>query len=105
MKCRIANILLPLLLINTHEGLAAAVHFDSDKLVANENVTQHAIRKIEWRKHRSPSNKTVVVKILGFNDFHGHISTGTTFAGRPVGGAAVFASYLKAAQVGIENRT
>jgi 5'-nucleotidase len=45
------------------------------------------------------------VKILGFNDFHGHISAGTTVAGRPVGSAAVLASYLKTAEAGIENQT
>jgi 5'-nucleotidase len=45
------------------------------------------------------------VKILGFNDFHGHISTGSLVSGRPVGSAAVLSSYLKAAQAGIENQT
>ncbi len=51
------------------------------------------------------------VKILGFNDFHGQLSTGkTVFAGtpsvaHPVGSAAVLTSYLKAAQAGIENQT
>jgi 5'-nucleotidase len=45
------------------------------------------------------------VKILGFNDFHGHISAGTTVAGRPAGSAAVLASYLEKAQTGVENQT
>jgi 5'-nucleotidase len=39
----------------------------------------------------SPS---VRVKILGFNDFHGHLAT-TTHDGRPLGGAAVLAAYLR----------
>lgn len=45
------------------------------------------------------------VKVLGFNDFHGQLETGRVVAGRPVGGAAVLASYLKSAQAGIEDQT
>lgn len=37
---------------------------------------------------------TVRVKILGFNDFHGHLST-ELHDGRPLGGAAVLAAYLR----------
>ena len=54
-----------------------------------------------------PERKTQnrVVKLLGINDFHGQIEAGKTVSGRPVGGAAVLASYLKAAQAGIEDQT
>jgi len=45
------------------------------------------------------------VKLLGLNDFHGQLDTGRVVSGRPVGGAAVLASYLKAAQAGIEDQT
>ncbi len=45
------------------------------------------------------------VKILGFNDFHGQLSTGKLVGGRPVGSAGVLTSYLKTAQAGIENQT
>ncbi|HKY35521.1 MAG TPA: 5'-nucleotidase C-terminal domain-containing protein [Polyangiaceae bacterium] len=45
------------------------------------------------------------VKVLGFNDFHGQLEKGRVVAGRPVGGAAVLAAYLKAAQSGIEDQT
>ncbi|HEY3252982.1 MAG TPA: metallophosphoesterase, partial [Polyangiaceae bacterium] len=45
------------------------------------------------------------VKLLGFNDFHGQLSTGKLVSNRPVGSAAVLGSYLKAAQAGIENQT
>jgi 5'-nucleotidase len=38
---------------------------------------------------------TVRVKILGFNDFHGHLTT-ELHDGRPLGGAAVLAAYLRA---------
>jgi len=45
------------------------------------------------------------VKLLGFNDFHGQLSTGKLVSNRPVGSAAVLSSYLKAAQAGIESQT
>ncbi|HEY0469697.1 MAG TPA: metallophosphoesterase, partial [Polyangiaceae bacterium] len=45
------------------------------------------------------------VKLLGFNDFHGQLSTGKLVSNRPVGSAGVLSSYLKAAQAGIENQT
>jgi 5'-nucleotidase len=45
------------------------------------------------------------VKLLGFNDFHGQLEKGKLVSGRPVGGAEVLASYLKAAQAGIESQT
>lgn len=40
-------------------------------------------------------------QILAINDFHGQLSAGRRVAGRPVGGAAVLASYLQAAQAGV----
>jgi 5'-nucleotidase len=45
------------------------------------------------------------VKILGFNDFHGQLSTGKLVGTRAVGSAGVLTSYLKAAQAGIEDQT
>ncbi|MES1204997.1 MAG: bifunctional metallophosphatase/5'-nucleotidase [Pseudomonadota bacterium] len=45
------------------------------------------------------------VKLLGINDFHGQIEAGRLVAGRPVGGAAVLSSYLRAAQLGVEDQT
>ena len=45
------------------------------------------------------------VKILGFNDFHGHISAGTMVGTRPAGGAGVMTAYLKQARAGMENQT
>jgi len=45
------------------------------------------------------------VKLLGFNDFHGHLDAGQKVAGRPVGGAGVLVSYLRAAEAGIEDQT
>ena len=47
---------------------------------------------------------TVDFKILAINDFHGQITTGQKMSNRPVGGAAVLASYLEAALKGWEHR-
>jgi 5'-nucleotidase len=44
------------------------------------------------------SRVTQAVRILGFNDFHGNLSTTRTVDDRPVGGAAVLATYLERAQ-------
>lgn len=50
------------------------------------------------------SRKNLQAKILAFNDFHGQLSP-KTLSGRPVGGAAVLASYLKRAKAGMEGQT
>lgn len=47
----------------------------------------------------------LTIKLLGINDFHGQITTGKKLFNQPVGGAAVLASYLKRAQLGMEDRT
>ncbi|HMA97312.1 MAG TPA: bifunctional metallophosphatase/5'-nucleotidase [Polyangiaceae bacterium] len=54
-------------------------------------------------KERARPN-SIEVRVLGFNDFHGAISTSRTREGRPIGGAAVLASYLRDASVGHEGR-
>jgi 5'-nucleotidase len=51
------------------------------------------------------TNGNLHVKLLGTNDFHGHLDAGQKVAGRPVGGAGVLLSYLRAAQTGIEDQT
>jgi 5'-nucleotidase len=59
----------------------------------------------EW-KASSPTPATLkTVKILGFNDFHGQLNPPPAIDGRPLGGAAVLASYLRAAAKGIEDST
>ena len=50
------------------------------------------------------SQKNLRVKVLAFNDFHGQLSP-KTFNGRPIGGAAVLAAYLKKAQNGMKDHT
>jgi 5'-nucleotidase len=52
----------------------------------------------------TPAPAHVRVKLLGLNDFHGQLSP-RVIDGRPVGGAAVLASYLKAAAADVSGRT
>ncbi len=75
-------------------------HEDDDSLDARK----HARRPVFWRHHGPRKGKEIPVQILGFNDFHGQLSP-RVVSGRPAGGAAVLASYLKAASAGKEERT
>jgi 5'-nucleotidase len=52
-----------------------------------------------------PHSPYIHIKILAINDFHGQLSSGRLAGHRPAGGAAVLASYLKAAEHGMEDRT
>src|SRR5262245_9721266 len=47
---------------------------------------------------------SVALKIFGLNDFHGQLSAGRKRENRPVGSAAVLASYLRAQALGFEDR-
>lgn len=77
--------------------LCGHVHIDNPELRAQ------AATRSYWRDERAANpNAWVRFKILGFNDFHGHLEPGTLF-GRPVGGAAVLASYLKTKAEEAEN--
>jgi 5'-nucleotidase len=76
-----------------HEGC------EDDASSNDPAVRASAARRVEWispdrRRERPP----VRVQILGFNDFHGQLSAGRLVTSRPVGGAAVLASYLKSEQ-------
>ncbi len=59
---------------------------------------------VGWRHNGPRPGKQIAVQILGFNDFHGQLSP-RTVSSRPAGGAAVLASYLRAASAGQEDRT
>jgi 5'-nucleotidase len=65
-----------------------------------------ASKPVSWKKggEKVPADRQVNVQILGINDFHGQLSP-KTVASRPAGGAAVLASYLKAASAGLEDNT
>ncbi|HEY5959255.1 MAG TPA: bifunctional metallophosphatase/5'-nucleotidase [Polyangiaceae bacterium] len=53
-----------------------------------------------------PASRGIVhAKLLAFNDFHGNLSTDHALEGRPLGGAAVLSSYLRAHSVGFEGRS
>jgi 5'-nucleotidase len=64
---------------------------------------QDSLRQVRTQEEKEED--TIHVKLLAINDFHGQLSAGRLVANRPVGGAAVLASYLNAAQAGMEDRT
>ncbi len=77
----------------THdEDTAICGHKEHDSL---EHRAQAATRTYWRAEHAANPKSWVRFKILGFNDFHGQLEPRTLF-GRPVGGAAVLASYLRA---------
>ena len=65
----------------------------------------HASRPVRWRRPYPPASGVVAARLLGINDFHGRLAEGLLVSSRPVGGAAVLASYLKAAGEGFEGRS
>jgi 5'-nucleotidase len=79
-----------------------ADHAESDDPIERE----HAKQAVRWRHPHHPGPAGVVpVRLLGINDFHGRLSEGLLVSSRPAGGAAVLASYLKAASAGFEGRS
>jgi 5'-nucleotidase len=94
-----------LVALEASHGTSCGDHADDDALDTRETREQ-AARTVSWKNPKKPKKSpTVRAKILGFNDFHGQLSEGRRVSNRPVGGAAVMASYLKAAQVGFEQKT
>lgn len=76
---------------------------DADEDAHDSTATRnHAESRIHWRKppqdRDSHPTAWVRMQILGFNDFHGQLSSGRLVSGRPVGSAPVLASYLYRAQ-------
>lgn len=68
-------------------------HIQHDSM---EHRAQAALRT-HWRDHKAADpSRWVRFKLLGINDFHGQLEGKTVF-NRPAGGAAVLASYLRAA--------
>ena len=59
-----------------------------------------ASERVRWQDPAGRHDPRISVKLIGINDFHGQLSPrtlGPPTALRPVGGAAVLASYLEAA--------
>lgn len=67
----------------------------------NETVAirEAAAQPVVWQSEAADGrpDRFTQIHILGINDFHGHLSAGQRVEGRPVGGAAVLASYLNRA--------
>ena len=72
-----------------------------------ETLALHQLveQKTEWKGATSTKGQTKVLKILGFNDFHGQLSPPPAIEARPIGGAAVLAAYFRAAARGFEGAT
>jgi len=89
-----------------HQGHSCADHADDDE---GSSWRDDAAKKVSWSKAGKGKGKhkckggEAKIKILGFNDFHGQLSAGRLVGGHPVGGAAVMASYLKAASAAAED--
>ena len=62
------------------------------------SLRAQASERVGWRDERARFDRTTRVRVLSFNDFHGQLNTGRRVANRPVGSAAVLASYLRAAE-------
>lgn len=77
---------------------AGAVAYSHEHVEKEETLEQRhqASAKISWREGQAANpNAWVRFKILGINDFHGQLEP-RRVSGRPAGGAAVLAAYLKA---------
>ncbi len=89
-------------LLATVSGIGIAAEFDEDMAVCGHThhdsleLRAQAATRTYWQDHQAANPEAWVhFKILGFNDFHGALQP-RTLSGRPVGGAAVLASYLQA---------
>ncbi|MGE3297055.1 MAG: bifunctional UDP-sugar hydrolase/5'-nucleotidase [Porticoccaceae bacterium] len=78
-------------------GAQSDAHAGHHHAEASAELRAAAARAVTWRRPATANPESWVhFKVLGINDFHGQLSPRTLF-GRPVGGAAVLASYLQAA--------
>jgi 5'-nucleotidase len=68
-------------------------------------VRADAARTVLWKSKEPKKSPVVKARILGFNDFHGQLPEGRRVSNRPVGGAAVLASYLRAAASDFQDRS
>lgn len=84
-----------------HEDCLHHRHHKEEDSVLHDMAAQ----RVDWIRPGSIANAKswLHVKILGINDFHGQLSIGRRLGNRPVGGAAVLASYLNAVQAQVDN--
>lgn len=102
MRARLA---FPLAIACLNLSLPAAAHTEHGRSLEADHYAERAEgarartkarERIRWRDPSWRRDPVIPVKLLGLNDFHGQLS-GRTVGVRPVGGAAVFAAYLKEA--------
>ncbi|HEY0685124.1 MAG TPA: bifunctional metallophosphatase/5'-nucleotidase [Steroidobacter sp.] len=67
-----------------------------EERLEGQGARTKAAQRLTWRDSRWKYDPVVKIKLLGINDFHGQLSP-RAVASRPAGGAAVLASYLRAA--------
>jgi len=84
---------------------AAPVYQDTDSLAFRALVAQPTEYIDSQLVGQAKPGDLVGVKLLGFNDFHGHLSATRVLEGRPLGGAAVLASYLRTYTQGYAGRS
>lgn len=77
------------------------------RLTALEFRAAAADIRVSWRdpdiSAKTDGETWIKAKILGFNDFHGNLNA-RNIGGRPVGGAATFAAFLKAEAAEVDGR-
>jgi 5'-nucleotidase len=76
---------------------------EHDSREDNMALREQARERVGWRNEKGMRDPTIQVKILGFNDFHGQLESGRRVGVRPVGSAAVLASYLKTAEAAAQD--
>jgi 5'-nucleotidase len=82
------------------QGHSLEADQQDERVLEAAQARSKASERIRWRDPAARLDTTIAVKLLGINDFHGQLSPrtlGPPNALRPVGGAAVLASYLAAA--------
>lgn len=78
-------------------GAQSAAHAGHHHAEGSAELRAAAAQAVTWRRPTTANPESWVhFKVLGINDFHGQLSPRVLFE-RPVGGAAVLASYLQAA--------
>lgn len=85
---------------NRHSHSNEADQFE--ERLEGQAARSKAAQRLTWRDSRWKYDPVVKIKLLGINDFHGQLSP-RTVGSRPAGGAAVLASYLRAASESAKN--
>jgi len=66
---------------------------------ANDSATRTSpTGEVRWCAKNRDTRHLEHLRLLSFNDFHGHLSAGQIVSKRPVGGAAVLASWIEEAE-------